>query len=398
MSQNIIDEKKELSMKLVDAVQTNFNSILSNAGIKLENDLEFEKISVILDDFIEKFSVIKDKKNRQYEKSKKRFSKVLNYNEHFIRNNLVLSPVKDEVVICPELLSHSETFFKSFYDKDDNPTENWNLLHIVVVSYISYLKQEADNCTVNYRGMIDKLMDKIEEFTIEDNSEISDDSDEENEDTDDQNEINYNASDAQELLNSLKNKIPQTEKAPTVIKGLLGDIKSMLKSNDNMDSKSIVDISRDLSSKYQTMIESGDVNINDLLSGVFGLLNDPDAINGEFDDIDSSKLPDPSKILSEMSNDPSLKQAMGILGAGKGGKGGMSGGLDMSMLGSVMAGMMGGDKGSNSKVDPNAPKTVFELEKEIERMMREVAEAETEDITQTENKVSPVDETNTSSA
>ena len=64
----------------------------------------------------------------------------------------------------------------------------------------------------------------------------------------------------------------------------------------------------------------------------------------------------------------------------------------------MMAGMMGGDKGTNSKVDPNAPKTVFELEKEIERMMREVADAETEDITQTENKVSPVDETNSSSA
>ena len=367
MSQNIADN--ELCIKLVEAIQTNFNSIISNAGIELEKELEFDTICEILDGFLTKFNVIKDKKKSQYEKSKKRFSKVLNYNNDYLKENLTL---------CSELESHTDKFFESF---NDAPNENWNLLHLVTVSYISYLKQTNDDRTLNYRGMIDKLMEKIEEYSAqnESGSDISDDSESDSGSGDN---YDLDGTDPQQLLNSLKEQLPQTEKAPTVIKGLLGDIKGMLKSSDSMDSKSIVDISRDLSSKYQNMIESGDVNITDLLSGVIGLLNDPDAINCEFDDIDSSKLPDPSKILSEMSNDPSLKQAMGLLG-GAAGKGGMPGGMDMSMLGSMMAGMMGsgmlGGEGKPSALNKDgtsAPKTINELEKEIERMMREVDEAE----------------------
>jgi hypothetical protein len=337
--------------------------------------------------------VIKDKKKSKskYDKSKKHFTKVLNYNNNFIRENLKLSP---------ELESESDKFFESF---NDAPNENWNLLHLVIVSYISYLKQEADDKTINYRGMIEKLMEKIEEYSAENDSEISDESDSDCEsadndnDDDDNDDDNFDATNAKELLNSLKNQMPQTEKAPTVIKGLLGDIKHMLNSNDSIDSKSIVDISRDLSSKYQNLIESGEVNINDLLSGVIGLLNDPDAINGEFDDIDSSKLPDPSKILSEMSNDPSLKQAMSMLG-GAGGAGG-AGGMDMNMLSSMMAGMMGSSmmggsgKPSGLKGDGSAPKSIVELEKEIERMMREVTEAEQEQETETNQENITITET-----
>ena len=62
MSQNTVEEKKQLSLTLVEAIQTNFNSILSNADIKLENDIEFDTVSEILDNFIKNFCVIKDKK------------------------------------------------------------------------------------------------------------------------------------------------------------------------------------------------------------------------------------------------------------------------------------------------------------------------------------------------
>jgi hypothetical protein len=92
------------------------------------------------------------------------------------------------------------------------------------------------------------------------------------------------------MLNELKKSIPKTEKAPTVVNGLLGDIKSMLLTNDNVNEKNIIDISKDLSSKYQNMIENGDIDIGDLLSGVIGLLNDPSSLDGQFDDVDSSKL------------------------------------------------------------------------------------------------------------
>jgi len=355
----------------VDAIQTNFNQLLKNSNIDIE--LEFDDISEILDSLMSKVNVIKDKKKSQYEKCKKRFSKFLNYNTEFLKDNLVLGT---------KLESSGKVFFEQF---EDAPNDNWNTFHVIIVSYISYLKQTNDDKTLNYHGMIDKLMEKIEEFSAESDRDISDSESESGEN---------NEMDPQELLSSLQNKLPTTEKAPTVVKGLLSDIKGMLNSNDNMNSKSIVDITRDLSSKYQTMIESGDVDINDLLSGVIGLLNDPDTINSEFEDIDSSKLPDPSQIISEMSNDPSLKQAMGMLG-GIGNKGGIP---NMGMLGSMMSSMMNSGltlpnegKPSNNILDQNAPQTLNELEKEIERMMREVELAEQAELDEQSKKIEQIE-------
>jgi hypothetical protein len=120
------------------------------------------------------------------------------------------------------------------------------------------------------------------------------------------------------------------------------------------------------------MIEKGDVNISDLLSGVFGILNDPDSLNGEFDDINPDNLPDPNTILSDMANDPKLKEAMGMMGGSMGGGGGGGGGGGMNgMFSSMMSNMM--NKNKDSSVDN---KSISELEKEIEQMMREVQEAE----------------------
>ena len=133
---------------------------------------------------------------------------------------------------------------------------------------------------------------------------------------------------------------------------------------NQLKKKNIIDISKDLSKKYQTMIENGDVNMGDLLSGVLGLINNPDSLNGEFDDIDVSKLPDPDSILKDMANDPKLKEVMGMMGNNKGMP-------DMGMFGSMMANMVN----SNTNTDD---KSISDLEKEIEQMMREVQEAETD--------------------
>ena len=205
--------------------------------------------------------------------------------------------------------------------------------------------------------MIDKLMVEIEEFS---NSESEQDAEQETQ----KSEI-----DTQSMIATLSKHIPQTGNAPTLMKGLIGDIKNILTDNDGLESKNILDISKDLSQKYQNMIEKGDVNMGDLLSGVLGILNDPDSLNGEFDDIDTSKLPDPNNILADMANDPKLKEVMGMV----------SNNNDMGMFGSMMANMM-----NNSSQTDN--KSIHDLEREIEQMMREVQEVEINTNTDTDSE------------
>jgi hypothetical protein len=183
------------------------------------------------------------------------------------------------------------------------------------------------------------------------------------------------------------------------MKNLLGDIKGMLSDGSELDSKNIVDISKNLSDKYQTMIDSGEVKINDLLGGVFDLLSNPDTINNEFTNFDATNLPNPSSVLQEMTNDPNLKDMMAMMGKNntnstampdlsmlssmmsglgnaksgdkkKGKKGGQM--PDLSMLSSLMSGMSSLSNPNADKIDNNAPSTISDLEKEIERMLNEV--------------------------
>ena len=326
-----------ISLKFANATVDNFNLILSNNQI--EQKFDFETISRVYDKLLLKIGVILDKTSAEYDKGKKKFSKFLNYNYKFIKHHLEL----DESIL---------QLFK------DSANHNWYLLHLSIVSYLSYLKQTNKNTEINLKGMIDKLMIEIEEYS---NSETE----QEAEQTP---EIN-----TQSMIATLSKHIPQTGNAPTLMKGLIGDIKNILTDNDGLESKNILDISKDLSQKYQNMIEKGDVNMGDLLSGVLGILNDPDSLNGEFDDIDTSKLPDPNNILADMANDPKLKEVMGMV----------SNNNDMGMFGSMMANMMNSSQTDN--------KSIHDLEREIEQMMREVQEVEINTNTDTDTDTEPTE-------
>jgi phage host-nuclease inhibitor protein Gam len=371
----------EIHLKFADATVDNFNLVLSNN--KIEKKFDFEGISKIYDKLLLEIKVVTNKKSPDYEKGKKNFSKFLNYNYKLVKSNLEL----DEEIL---------ELFK------DGPNRNWYLLHLSIISYLSYLKQQLQtkeqvpeqvqvdtkevvdtkeqanedtteqapahtHTDINYKGMIEKLMIEIEEYSeseVEQIPELSTDT----------------------MMDELNKQIPQSENAPTLIKGLIGDIKNILSNNNDLESKNIMDISKDLSMKYQGMIEKGDVNISDLLSGVLGLINDPESFNGEFDDIDASKLPDPNSIFSDMANDPQLKEVMNMMGSKEDMLGSMMGNKDgmpdMGMFGSMMANMMGNNNSQTNN------KSIGDLEKEIEQMMREVQEVEEANKTETEaNKI-----------
>jgi hypothetical protein len=216
--------------------------------------------------------------------------------------------------------------------------------------------------------MIDKLMEKIEAFAY-----VSDtDTETTTSDTNDNNvpdnfeDISKycNGMDPNMLLATMNKQHPQTVNSQNVVSNLLTDIKSMLTATASSDVKNIIDISKDLSVKYQSLIESGTIDINDLLGGVFGLLTNPDEINEKFADVDQSTLPDPQSIMSAMSSDPNIMEAMSKMGNMSG-----SGQPDMgNMFDLLMPSLMGGDR--------DAPKTTAELDKAIDQMMKDVMEAE----------------------
>lgn len=335
------------------AIEDNFNLMVSDLNLEPMN---FELIQPILDNLLNYINVSK----KSNDKEKKRFNKFINYNYKVIENNLKINDDVDKQL-------------EELFENDDQ--KSWYHLHVAMVSYLSYLKKMEDDGDKkkdsNYKGMIDKLVNKIEEFEKSDTSDNSDDSDvSEHSDTQ---ELNFK--NPQKILDQLNSMMPKTEKSSNVMNDLLGDIKGLLNKPDDISSKSIVDISKDLSSKYQTMIEKGDVNITDLLSGVMNLLNDPESLEGHFDDINSDNLPDPSKLLADMTNDPNIKKAMDMFGGGLGGGGGVGGGVGGLDLNSMMASMMGGGlanmMGGLNKSD-NMPKTTEDLEKEIERLMTEI--------------------------
>jgi hypothetical protein len=418
-----VNDKKDnnLCMKLAEAVVDNFAELLDT------KKYDFEQISVVLDDFVKKIAVPKNKENKdEYERSKKHFTKFLNYNVKFLKNNLTSS---SDIVF-------SDDFYTLF---EDGPNSAWNTLQFVVVSYLSFQKQTCSNSDLNYKGMIEKLTIKIEEFAedsdeLESSDESSDSEEYEDSDIDKMLENVSDSEDNQTKVDNLKSTLENldlsklmnnessssSELSKPVIKTMLSDIKNMLSNANGSESKNILEMSNDLSTKYQDMISSGKIDVNDLVSGVFGLLNDSSAIDEEFGDFDASKLPDTNKLMADMSNDPTLKDMMQKMGNGKGsgldmgaisslmtgmmpkdgkdqkGKGSNSGpSLDMSAISSLMSGMMSSGKSTNSgldmgmmsslmsgimsgktQTDKDAPKSVSEIESEIERMMNEVSEME----------------------
>jgi len=375
-------------LKLADAILNNFNDLLKLSSIDISNTIDFELIVRILDEFVKQFYVLKDKTDKDYEKGKRNFSKVLLCNYKFLKDNFDLSLLLSENDI--------NNFFKLF---EDGLNKNWITLLFIIVSYISFVKHSDNDTKINYSGMIDKLTKKVEEYNREESEreesdrevtdrevtdrevadrevadrevtdrEVTDrevtDREESDRNTTNKGFANNFGMQSQNLLNQLREHLPQTNNNSnnnsSVMKNLLGDIKGLL-NNDTLDTSDILGLSKNLGEKYESMIEKGDLNIMDLFGGVVDLLNNPSSLETEFADIDSSRLPNPNDLINQMSTDPKLKEAMSMMNNLD-----SKGGMDMSMLGTMMSSLMGNNV---EQQNTDEPQTINELEREIERMM-----------------------------
>ena len=317
--------------KLIAAIVENINSLMINAKInKSFTESDFLEIVQILTPLLDKISIPKEKQSDDYSKNKKNFN---------------------ELLLCKtELLQFNDVIFDNFVNIFGNElNKNWNSLYVILISYYSTLKLEKEKSKYSCSYMIDRLMKRVEEFNIESSEDSDEDSDDVEDDVpDDMSNGNSNSNSNNELIPSL-----------------LGDIKGLL-NTEELTGSNIIELTKNLSNKYQTMIDNGDANIEELLSGVIGLLSDPNKIDKEFSDFDVSKIKNPDQIISDITNDPSIKDAMSMVD-----QTGLS--SNAGMFGSILSNFMAGSVGGGNS-DDNEPQTMNELETEIEKLMNDVNE------------------------
>jgi hypothetical protein len=314
--------------KLIAAIVENINSIMVNAKInKSFTESDFLEIVQILTPLLDKISIPKDKESDDYSKNKKNFN---------------------ELLLCKtELLQFNDTISDDLVNVFGNElNENWNSLYVILISYYSTLKLEKEKSKYSCSYMIDRLMKRVEEFNVESSEDSDEDSDDE---------------EADDVPDDIPDDMSNGNNSE-LIPSLLGDIKGLL-NTEELTGSNIIELTKNLSNKYQTMIDNGDANIEELLSGVIGLLSDPNKIDKEFSDFDVSKIKNPDQIISDITNDPSIKDAMSMVD-----QTGLS--SNAGMFGSILSNFMGGAGNG----DDNGPQTMAELETEIEKLMNDVNE------------------------
>lgn len=317
----------ENSNALIHELKTNivdrFYELLSSANITALP--QFDTICAILDNIVNKIAVSKDKSDREtYDKGKKSFAKFLAYNYDFLKSTVDLS----------EYDIPNDDFFDLFKTSSN---KNWNNLHVIVLSYLSYQKQTKqviDN--VNYKGMIEKIMLKLEQFET----------------------FNEQLDNQTADIDTLKN----TEDTQMIAKNILSDINAMFTASDNID---MFEIGKQLTDKYQTMLSQGELNVENLLEGVMNILSDPTMINQQFGDQSFDNLNiDPENMMNAMSNNPMFGNMMSMMEQMSDNSGGDASNMISSMMSAFFE--------NNNETDPEEPQTVQELELAIEQLMNDM--------------------------
>jgi hypothetical protein len=258
-------ENNEFKNKLIETINNNLNELIILGDLKYE--LCFNKIEKSLNNFVNKFLIPINKLNKSYKKSKLYFNRFLNYNYKFLNDNFILDDEYNN--------------FKLLFE--DGLHDIWHKLYLIIISYLSYIKNEDDG--INYNSMINTLINKTNILNSDSDTYKEDKEDKEEDKEDDKEDI---------------------------IDDLLCDIKDLLNKDTG---ENIIDLSKKLSNKYQDKILNGNLELNDLLGSVVGLINKPDKITKNFKDFDKSNLEkiNPNDLINELSNNPNMKDAMSML-------------------------------------------------------------------------------------
>lgn len=106
-----------------------------------------------------------------------------------------------------------------------------------------------------------------------------------------------------DMLNNLKKMLPNNEStkdSKDLIKGLIGNIKSKLNEKDKFNPAELINMTKELSNDYQEKIQSGELNISNLLSSVMELMSNPDDLSNQFEGIENKIDGNHEDIMNEM--------------------------------------------------------------------------------------------------
>jgi hypothetical protein len=163
------------------------------------------------------------------------------------------------------------------------------------------------------------------------------------------------------MLEDLKKMIPQpksTDDSKSVIKELLGDIKEKLKEKEKFEPMDIMNMTKDLSAIYQNKIQSGEMDIGNLLSGVLDLMKDPGNLSNEFSGIENKINSNPMELMQAMQE--TFKKEGGAnpfdllnnLSGGLGESGQNNGSNDLKNIMSMVNMVSQGSQNGNQSVNP----------------------------------------------
>ena len=189
-------------------------------------------------------------------------------------------------------------------EKKNNINNIWNqlkLIYIEIEENKSYPDVEYINSLCEQLGIVSKLKDK--EIVIKDNSKL----DLSNFINDNKNLIsNLNIGD---FLNNLNNLNLDTDKEKNLlfIKNIIFEIKNKIleikKNNSSkLDLKNILNNTNDIQDKYCKLLNNGEIKLNDIISGLFVLINNKEECDEILKEFDINDIIDSDNILDELTN------------------------------------------------------------------------------------------------
>lgn len=87
----------------------------------------------------------------------------------------------------------------------------------------------------------------------------------------------------------------------TFVNDILDDIKTNINNSDGVDD--LFNSTKNIGEKYKNMFEDGKITMNDLVSGMMGIMSNPKNIKDSIKDINVNKLPNMNSIMNKLASE-----------------------------------------------------------------------------------------------
>ena len=117
-----------------------------------------------------------------------------------------------------------------------------------------------------------------------------------------------------ESLSLVSTKQNNLKKSSNVIDNLLGDLKTKLNTKDKFGIGDIFELTKELTSDYQTKLQNKEFSLTDVFTGIVDLVQNPQKIEEDFKGLDTKLDAKPEDLLKSVQEDPKLKEINNMMG------------------------------------------------------------------------------------